>query len=79
MECDNYPEFFLGNLRSTRLVVIEWLKRGQRKRFLARYSGVGLVCAVNVEFGFLNKFLSQKIREKVVLSFRCNPRVKETV
>ena len=47
-----------GNLRSTRLTLIEWLKRGQRKRFIARNSGVGLECAVNVEFGFLNKFLS---------------------
>ena len=46
-----------GNLRSTRLALIEWLKRGQREWFLARYSGVGLVCAVNVDFGFLNKFL----------------------
>ena len=47
-----------GNLRSTRLALIEWLKRGQRKWFLARYLGVGLVCAVNLDFGFLNKFLS---------------------
>ena len=47
-----------GNLRSTRLALIERLKRGQRKRFLARYSGIGLVCAVDVETGFLNKFLS---------------------
>ena len=39
-----------GNLRSTRLALIEWLKRGQRKWFLARYSGVGLVCAVNFWF-----------------------------
>ena len=38
------------------------------------------MCAVNVDFGFLNKFLSEKIRDKVVLSFRrCNSRVKETV
>ena len=48
-----------GNLRSTRLALIEWLKRGQRKIiFLARYSGLGLVCAVNLESRFLNKFLS---------------------
>ena len=47
-----------GNLRSTRLALIEWLKRGQTKRFLARYSGVGLVRAVNIDLGFLNKFLS---------------------
>ena len=47
-----------GNLKSTRLALIEWLKRGQRKWFLARYSGVGLVCAVNLDFGFQNKFLS---------------------
>ena len=45
-----------SNLRSTRLALIECLKRGLRKLFLARYSGVGLVCAVNVDFGFLNKF-----------------------
>ena len=38
-----------GNLRSTRLALIE---------FLATYSGVGLVCAVNLDFGFLNRFLS---------------------
>ena len=30
----------------------------QEEVFPARYSGVGLVCAVNVEFGFLNKFFS---------------------
>ena len=53
-----------GNLRSTRLALIEWLKRGQRKKIVDRYLGVGLVCAVSVE---------------VVLSFRCNRRVKETV
>ena len=47
-----------GNLRSTRPALMEWLKRGQRKWFLARYSGVSLVCAVNLDFGFLNKFLS---------------------
>ena len=47
-----------GKLRSTRLALMEWLKRGQRKWFLARYSGVGLVCAVNLDFGFLKKFLS---------------------
>ena len=47
-----------GTLRSTRLALIEWLKRARKKWFLARYSGVGLVCAVNVDFGFLNKFLS---------------------
>ena len=29
-----------GNLKSTRLALIEWLKRGQRKRFLAKYLGV---------------------------------------
>ena len=38
-----------------------------------------MVCAVNVDFGFLNRFLSKKIRDKVVLSFRCNSRVEETV
>ena len=38
-------------------------------------SGVGLVCAVNLDLGFLNK----KIRDKVVHSCRCNSRVKETV
>ena len=43
-----------GNLRSTRLALIQWLKRGQRKRLLARYSGVGLVYAVNVESGFMH-------------------------
>ena len=43
-----------GNLRSTRLALIQWLKRGQGKRFLARYSGVGLVYAVNVESGFMH-------------------------
>ena len=37
------------------------------------------MCAVNVDFGFLSKLLSWKIRDKVVLSFRCNSRVKETV
>ena len=45
-----------SNLRSTRLALIEWLKCGQRKKFVARYSGVGLVCAVNVDFGFLDRF-----------------------
>ena len=43
-----------GNFRSTRLALIEWLKRSQRKRYLARHSGVGPVCAVNLDFGFLN-------------------------
>ena len=47
-----------GNLRTTRLALIEWLKGGQSKKLVARYLGVGLVCAVNVDFGFLNKFLS---------------------
>ena len=28
------------------------------EKVLARYSGLGLVCAVDVDFGFLNKFLS---------------------
>ena len=60
MKWQNYPEFFLGmseaTLRSTGLALVEWLKRGQRKRLLARYSEVGLVYAVNVEFGFPNKF-----------------------
>lgn len=46
---------------------------------LARYGGAGLVCAVNLDFGFLNEFLSWKIRDKFVLSFRCNSRVKETL
>ena len=45
-----------GNLRRTRLALMEWLKRGQRKEFVGSYSEVGLVCAVNVDFGFLNKF-----------------------
>ena len=39
-----------GNLKSTRLALIKWLKRDRRWRrrtFLARYYGVALVCAVN--------------------------------
>ena len=66
-----------GNLRSTRLALIE-----SEERFLASYSGVGLVCAVNVESGFSSEqvFIIEKMGEKVVLSFRCNlARVKETV
>ena len=41
-----------SSLRSTRVALIEWLKSGQRKKLEARYSGIGLVCAVNVDFGF---------------------------
>ena len=43
-----------GNIRSTRLALIQRLKRGQRKRLVASYSGVGLVYAVNVESGFMH-------------------------
>ena len=49
MEWQNYPEFFLG-MSEARLA--------EARPYLARYSGVGLVCAVNLDFAFLNKFLS---------------------
>ena len=59
-----------GKLRSTRLALIEWLKRGLRKWFLARYSGVDVVCAVNLDFGFLNKFLIiEKFATKLCFHF----------
>ena len=47
-----------GSLRSTRLALIQWLNPSQRKQIGARYSGVGLVCAVNVDLELLNKSLS---------------------
>ena len=39
-----------------------------RRRALTRYLGVALVCFDNVDFRFLNKFLSSKIGDKLVLS-----------
>ena len=46
-----------------------WLKRGQRKEFVASYSEVGLVCAVNVDFGFSEQVFSYDIKFATKLCF----------
>ena len=58
-----------GNLRNTRLALIEWLKLGQRKKFVARYSGVGLVCAVTLILDFWTSFYLRKFATKLCFHF----------